>query len=166
VRTLTKAVSESTPRRAKLPQNIVDPMPHAHVLRGQHRRGSLEPNSGRSLISSAGTASWGTPMNDDSATKCYDPRDHEQRADDPSTWKPTRNPALRMAEWSREPAKAIGGDIDWDWVSQVADYADEPIPYEPGSYDDDAPPSWREGELNAVPAGTSSPPARRPPERS
>jgi hypothetical protein len=51
--------------------------------------------------------------------KCFDPRDKTQRLDDPTTWKPTDNPALILAHG------LTNAEANWDWVVEQADYCDE-----------------------------------------
>ena len=54
-----------------------------------------------------------------SAIPCFDPRDPSQRLDEPSTWKPSRNPALIRATLALDlvPMERI----DWYLVAMTAD---------------------------------------------
>jgi hypothetical protein len=61
----------------------------------------------------------------------YDPRrdstnggDGPQRLHDPTTWKPSRNPALLLASLI---AASELGRIGWAWIAQMAEYADSPV---------------------------------------
>jgi hypothetical protein len=60
-------------------------------------------------------------------TICYDPRDWAQVKDDPSTWKPTRNPVLKTAAKAKGPR-----DADyWRGIAALANLWDEAHPQMP-----------------------------------
>jgi len=52
--------------------------------------------------------------------KCYDPRDSEQKKDDPSTWKETSNPALILAHEIDMIPKSYRGEAYWQSVVMAA----------------------------------------------
>ena len=61
---------------------------------------------------------------------CYDPRDTEQKEDDPATWKWTDNPVLHAAYVHSE--FIMGGDtskVDWERVKTFASYCDDMVPF-------------------------------------
>ncbi|MCB1533581.1 MAG: hypothetical protein KDJ44_02375 [Rhodoblastus sp.] len=59
------------------------------------------------------------------APKLFDPRDPDQREDDPSTWKPSNNPALIL----RDIGRLMGGVADGfdEWVKRQADYCEQMV---------------------------------------
>lgn len=65
--------------------------------------------------------------------KVYDPRDGAQLLADPSTWTWSDNPALCLADFLSNESYGARKPVDWDAVSDAADYCDETVTGAAGS---------------------------------
>lgn len=87
------------------------------------------------------TALWGASGNANTffvvdGVSVFDPRDPSQQRDEETTWKFSRNATLCQADYIRATygGRVSADKIDWDKVSEAADYDDEAVPCADGTF--------------------------------